>query len=59
MTSEIKQRIEQVRKGNVPKGYVRRKLIGIAPQSWRVGKCLMYCTTNSAPSQNQPNHIGV
>lgn len=33
MTPEIKQRIEQIRRGEVPEGYKRVK-IGVVPQSW-------------------------
>lgn len=33
MTPEIKQRIEQLRHGNVPEGYKKGKL-GIVPQEW-------------------------
>ena len=33
MTSEIKQRIEQVRRGEVPEGYKKGKL-GIVPEEW-------------------------
>lgn len=34
MTPEIKQRIEQIRRGEVPEGYKRVK-IGVVPQSWQ------------------------
>lgn len=34
MTPEIKKRIEQIRHGKVPKGYVRTK-VGIVPGSWK------------------------
>lgn len=36
MTPEVKQRIEQIRQGIVPKGYKESK-VGIIPQSWNVG----------------------
>ena len=35
MTSEIKQRIEQIRNGEVPKGYKHSKF-GIIPKDWEV-----------------------
>lgn len=34
MTSEIKQRIEQIRRGEVPEGYVKTAL-GLAPANWK------------------------
>jgi hypothetical protein len=33
MTPEIKKRIEQIRRGEVPEGYTKGKL-GIVPQDW-------------------------
>ena len=33
MTPEIKQRIEQIRRGKVPEGYKKGKL-GIVPEEW-------------------------
>ena len=33
MTPEIKWRIEQIRRGEVPEGY-QKKSVGIIPQSW-------------------------
>lgn len=38
MLPEIKQRIEQIRRGEVPEGYRRTKDIGMAPKEWRIGK---------------------
>lgn len=35
MTSEIKQRIEQINNGQVPEGYFRTT-VGIIPQEWRI-----------------------
>lgn len=34
MTPEVKERIEQIRNGNVPEGYIGSK-IGVIPQEWR------------------------
>ena len=33
MTPEIKQRIEQIRRGEVPEGYKKTK-VGIIPEEW-------------------------
>ena len=33
MTPEIKQRIEQIKNGEIPKGYKKGKL-GIVPENW-------------------------
>lgn len=33
MTPEIKQRIEQIRRGEVPEGYKKGKL-GVVPEEW-------------------------
>ena len=38
MNSELKQRIEQIQRGEVPEGYRRTKDIGMAPKEWRIGK---------------------
>ena len=38
MLPEIKQRIEQIQRGEVPEGYRRTKDIGMAPKEWRIGK---------------------
>ena len=37
MKKEIKERIEAVRRGEMPEGYRRTKDIGIAPSDWKVG----------------------
>lgn len=42
MTPEVKERIEQIRHGNVPEGYKKTKL-GIVPVEWTeyaIGECL-------------------
>lgn len=35
MKNEIKDRIEQIRRGEVPEGYKKTK-VGIAPQNWEI-----------------------
>ena len=43
MTPQIKQRIEQIRRGEIPEGYKKTK-IGIVPEEWEektVGKCII------------------
>ena len=42
MTPEVKERIEQIRHGNVPEGYKKTKA-GIVPADWKeytIGECL-------------------
>lgn len=38
MKTEIKERIEKVRRGEVPEGYRKTKDIGIAPSDWAIGQ---------------------
>ena len=43
MTPQIKQRIEQIRRGEVPEGYKKTK-VGLVPEEWEektVGKCII------------------
>lgn len=35
MTPQIKQRIEQIRRGEVPDGYKRTK-VGLVPEEWKI-----------------------
>lgn len=42
MTSEIKQRIEQIKNGQVPQGYKKTK-VGIVPSEWEVKKLEDIC----------------
>ena len=37
MTPEVKKRIEQIRRGEVPEGYKRTK-VGILPGEWEITK---------------------
>lgn len=56
MTPEIKQRIEQIRRGNVPDGYKKTKA-GILPADWNVymlGDCL---SRVERPVEVKPNEL--
>ena len=56
MTPEIKQRIEQIRRGNVPDGYKKTKA-GILPADWDVhmlGECL---SRVEKPVEVKPNEL--
>lgn len=56
MTSKIKQRIEQIRRGNVPEGYKKTKA-GILPADWDVymlGNCL---SRVEKPVEVNPNEL--
>ena len=56
MTSKIKQRIEQIRYGNVPDGYKKAKA-GILPADWDVhmlGDCL---SRVEKPVEVKPNEL--
>ena len=46
MTPEIKQRIEQIRRGEVPEGY-QRTFLGIAPKSWGKSRIDKICRLSS------------
>lgn len=46
MTPQIKQRIEQIRRGEVPEGYKRTK-VGIVPEEWEEHKLSHYLTVNN------------
>ena len=46
MTSKIKQRIEQIRRGEVPEGYKKTK-VGIVPAEWVEHKLSYYLTVNN------------
>ena len=56
MTPQIKQRIEQIRRGEVPEGYKRTK-VGIVPDEWNeecLGKYLQEYTELSNDIENDP-----
>ena len=46
MTPQIKQRIEQIRRGEVPEGYKKTK-VGIVPEEWEEHKLSHYLTVNN------------
>ena len=46
MTPEIKQRIEQIRRGEVPEGY-QTTILGIAPRSWDKSRIDKICRLSS------------
>ena len=51
MTPEIKQRIEQIRRGEVPDGYKKTKA-GVIPEDWEVKKLKTICDVNPVRSNN-------
>lgn len=56
MNEQIKKRIEQIRRGEVPEGYNHEK-VGIIPQEWKiisVGKCVREYKMLSNDVQNIP-----
>ena len=46
MNEQIKQRIEQIRRGEVPEGYKKTK-VGIVPEEWEEHKLSHYLTVNN------------
>lgn len=46
MTPQLKQRIEQIRRGEVPEGYKKTK-VGIVPADWQEHKLSHYLTVNN------------
>ena len=56
MTPQVKQRIEQIRRGEVPEGYKRTKA-GVAPVEWeevRIGDVLTQRKTLQCVSEDTP-----
>lgn len=51
MTPEIKQRIEQIQRGEVPEGYKKTK-VGIVPSEWEETKLSNYLTVNNEKNAN-------
>ena len=51
MKPDIKQRIEQIRRGEVPDGYKKTKA-GIMPEEWEVKKLKTICDVNPVRSNN-------
>ena len=52
MTSEIKQRIEQIRRGEVPAGY-KKAIVGIIPDSWEPKKLKDICEINPSRKKKE------
>ena len=48
MTAEIKERIEQIRHGNVPKGY-KHSAMGIIPEEWKIHSVGEHLTESYIP----------
>ena len=60
MTPEVKERIEQIRHGNVPDGF-QETIFGLAPVSWRKNRIDEVCTLSSGSTprrDNAENFIG-
>ena len=55
MTPEVKERIEQIRHGNVPEGYKRTRK-GIIPNEWSVQQIrdLAFISSGSTPNRGNP-----
>ena len=51
MNPKIKQRIEQIRRGEVPDGYKKTKA-GVIPEEWEVKKLKTICDVNPVRSNN-------
>ena len=51
MTPQTKQRIEQIRRGEVPEGYKKTK-VGIVPSEWEETKLSNYLTVNNEKNAN-------
>ena len=54
MTPEIKQRIEQIRRGEVPKGYVKNRKV-VIPQQWRLPQIKDIASISSGSTPNRNN----
>lgn len=56
MKKEIKERIEAVRRGEMPEGYRRTKDIGIAPSDWKVGQMsdVLHNETRAVSKPDEP-----
>ena len=54
MTPQIKQRIEQIRRGEVPEGYKRTK-VGIVPSEWEITK--LYLISSHVTKKNTNGEI--
>lgn len=54
MTSEIKQRIEQMRRGEVPEGYVKKRKV-VIPQQWGLPQIKDIASISSGSTPNRNN----
>ena len=54
MTPEIKQRIEQIRRGGIPEGY-QKTALGIAPKSWDRSQIGKICRLSSGSTPRRDN----
>ena len=54
MTPEVKERIEQIRHGNVPDGF-QETIFGLAPVSWRKNRIDEVCTLSSGSTPRRDN----
>lgn len=54
MTPEIKQRIEQIRRGEVPEGYVKKRKV-VIPQQWRLPQIKDIASISSGSTPNRNN----
>ena len=57
MTPEIKQRIEQIRRGEVPEGYVKKRKV-VIPQQWGLPqiKDIASISSGSTPNRNKSEY---
>lgn len=53
MNPEIKQRIEQIRRGEAPEGY-KKAIVGIIPDSWEPKKLKDICEINPPRKKKEP-----
>ena len=54
MTPEIKQRIEQIRRGEVPEGYVKKRKV-VIPQQWGLSQIKDIASISSGSTPNRNN----
>jgi len=57
MSSDIKQRIADIRRGNVPTGYLKIKRIGIFPEKWsktKIGDFIQFYNEKSTKNNQYP-----
>lgn len=54
MTPEIKQRIEQIRRGEVPEGYVKKRKV-VIPQQWGLPQIKDIASISSGSTPNRNN----